>query len=75
MDKLGKFLFTLLITIVVLLIVMTIIDDLTSTKQERVERNIETVYLEKHKYLIYTTSINDCLIHSQECEICKNNHQ
>ena len=75
MDKLGKILFTLLITIVVLLIVMTIIDLSTSTKQERVERAVEIVYLDKHKYLIYTTSKNDCLIHSEECEICKNNHQ
>ena len=37
MDNLGKFLFTLLITIVVLLFVITIIDLSTSTKQERVE--------------------------------------
>lgn len=75
MDKLGKILFSLLIAIVILICVLTIIDTSTSTKQERVERNVETVYLEKHKYLIYTTSKNDCLIHSEECEICKNNHQ
>ena len=75
MDKLGKILFSLLIAIVILLCVLTIIDMSISTKQERVERNVETVYLEKHKYLIYTTSKNDCLIHSEECEVCKNNHQ
>ena len=75
MDKLGKILFVLLISIIILIILLTIIDLSTSTKQERVERNVETVYLEKHKYLIYTTSKNNCLIHSQECEICKNNHQ
>ena len=66
MDKLSKILFVLLISIIVLFVVLA-----TFIK----EKGIKIVYLEKHKYLIYTTSKNDCLIHSQECEICKNNHQ